>query len=105
MVASHSAKADRPLPFFLPFVIQGHVQIFCNSLMAHFSRLHAESLKHLIHFLLCNSNLFNFFLKILFFSCEGVKLEGGGEGAGKGKGTLSNEQKRWTNRKWFCAHA
>lgn len=101
MVPSHSAKADTPFPFFLPFVIQGHVQIFCNSLMAHFSRLHAESLKHLyISFCAIVIYLtFFFFKSFFFFSSEGVKLEGGGEGAGKRKGTLSKEQKRWTNRK------
>lgn len=84
MVPSHSVKADRPLPFFLPFVIRGHVQIFCNSLMAHFSRLHAESLKYLIHFLLCNSNLFNFFFFLNSFLVRELNWKGVGKELEKG---------------------
>lgn len=73
MVPFHSAKADRLSLSLLLFVFLGLVQIFCNSLVAHFSRLHAESLQHLTHFPLCNSNLFHFF----FFSVRGLNWGGG----------------------------
>lgn len=79
MVPFHSAKADKHTLSFLLFLSLGLVQIFCNSLVAHFSRLHAESLQDLTHFLLCNCNLFHF-----FFCVRGLNLEEGKETLNKG---------------------
>lgn len=85
VVPFHSAKADRHSLSLLLFVFLGLVQIFCNSLVAHFSRLHAESLQDITHFPLCNCNLFPF-----FFCVRGLNWWGGG--LEEGKGTLRNKR-------------
>lgn len=78
VVPFHSAKADRHTLSLLLFLFLELVQIFCYSLVAHFSRLHAESLQDLTHFPLCNCNLFH-----SFFLCERVKLVRRGIGGGE----------------------